>query len=517
VRIGEALAGARRQADLSVAEVSERTRIRATIIRAIENDDYSACGGDFYARGHIRSIAKAVGTDPEQLIHEYDTAHRAPGVYSTVSLDELLASAAEAPQHRGPDWEAGRERAAAAGASLRGWLSRAGALAVLIWATLRHWLSLTGELAAATWTTVRLRLSRSTLGTAAGPALGRARQRLSRSAALGLVAAMFTTTRLALSRSLRREPNQPAAREPAARPPTTTQPGEQDQPNRPAVHHAATTQPGERDQPHRPTVQQAATRLPDERDEPNLPAARQPATTQPDERNRPAVRQPATRLPGGRRRLNWSAVLAAAVLAVIGFGIYRLVSGPGQAVAPSAANQPAVTPQPTRDSGTHPAPKASPAAPSPAAAAPAQRLVPVRAKAFGPGGGDHPQLAAQVIRVHPAAGWHTDWYASAHFGNLYRGTGLLLDMGRPVTLTSAQISLGPARGASLQVRVGAAPALAAMPPVAHAVNTSGVVRLHMTRPAHGRYVLIWFTKLPQNAAGTFRANVYHVSLNGRAH
>ena len=121
MRIGEALAGARRQADLTVAEVSERTRIRATIIRAIENDDYSACGGDFYARGHIRSIAKVVGTDPELLIREYDAAHRASGVYSTVSLEELLASAAEAPQHRGPDWAAGRERAATAGASLRRW------------------------------------------------------------------------------------------------------------------------------------------------------------------------------------------------------------------------------------------------------------------------------------------------------------------------------------------------------------------------------------------------------------
>jgi hypothetical protein len=42
-----------------------------------------------------------------------------------------------------------------------------------------------------------------------------------------------------------------------------------------------------------------------------------------------------------------------------------------------------------------------------------------------------------------------------------------------------------------------------------------VVRLHLTRPAHGRYVLIWFTKLPRNAAGTFRANVYHVSLKGQ--
>ena len=53
--IGETLAEARGQAGLTVAEVSQRTRIRETIIRGIERDDYSACGGDFYARGNIRS------------------------------------------------------------------------------------------------------------------------------------------------------------------------------------------------------------------------------------------------------------------------------------------------------------------------------------------------------------------------------------------------------------------------------------------------------------------------------
>ena len=35
--------------------------IRKTIISGIEGDDYSACGGDFYTRGHIRAIARAVG------------------------------------------------------------------------------------------------------------------------------------------------------------------------------------------------------------------------------------------------------------------------------------------------------------------------------------------------------------------------------------------------------------------------------------------------------------------------
>lgn len=73
--IGEALADAQRQSGLSVTQVSQRTRIRESIIRAIERGDFSSCGGDFYARGHIRSIARAVGIDPAPLIREYDEEH----------------------------------------------------------------------------------------------------------------------------------------------------------------------------------------------------------------------------------------------------------------------------------------------------------------------------------------------------------------------------------------------------------------------------------------------------------
>ena len=101
--VGEALAEARGRAGLTVAEVSQRTRIREAIIIGIEGDDYSACGGDFYARGDIRSIAKVVGADPEPLICEYDAVHRAPGVLSAVSLDELLAPA-QAPGRRRLNW-----------------------------------------------------------------------------------------------------------------------------------------------------------------------------------------------------------------------------------------------------------------------------------------------------------------------------------------------------------------------------------------------------------------------------
>ena len=74
--IGDTLADARQRKGLSIGQVSQQTRIRESIIRDIEQGDFSACGGDFYARGHIRSIAGAVGTDPVPLISEYDADHQ---------------------------------------------------------------------------------------------------------------------------------------------------------------------------------------------------------------------------------------------------------------------------------------------------------------------------------------------------------------------------------------------------------------------------------------------------------
>jgi len=88
VSIGETLADARRQAGLTITQVSRETRIRESIIRDIEQDDFSACGGDFYARGHIRSIAGVVGTDPVPLISEYDREHGPPGAMRAADIFE---------------------------------------------------------------------------------------------------------------------------------------------------------------------------------------------------------------------------------------------------------------------------------------------------------------------------------------------------------------------------------------------------------------------------------------------
>jgi cytoskeletal protein RodZ len=88
VSIGETLAEARRQAGLTIGQVSRETRIRESIIRDIEQNDFSACGGDFYARGHIRSIAAFVGADPVPLISAYDAEHGPPGTMRAADVFE---------------------------------------------------------------------------------------------------------------------------------------------------------------------------------------------------------------------------------------------------------------------------------------------------------------------------------------------------------------------------------------------------------------------------------------------
>jgi O-antigen/teichoic acid export membrane protein len=177
-------------------------------------------------------------------------------------------------------------------------------------------------------------------------------------------------------------------------------------------------------------------------------------------------------------------------------------------------------PAPAHVAAGGPAPHAG-GAPAPAPAAPtpsARALKPASATAFDPygdGQGENSSLVPLAIDASRATSWHTQWYATARFGNLKPGTGLLLDMGRKVTVTSVRVLLGSASGADFQLRAGdAASSLAGLRPVARTTGAGGNVRLRLATPAHARYLLIWFTKLPPDSSGTFQADVYNVKVEG---
>ena len=70
--IGPELAAARTRIGLSVDELADRTRIRPHVIEAIEVDDFAPCGGDFYARGHLRTLARILGKDPAPMLATFD-------------------------------------------------------------------------------------------------------------------------------------------------------------------------------------------------------------------------------------------------------------------------------------------------------------------------------------------------------------------------------------------------------------------------------------------------------------
>lgn len=70
--IGPEIQAARDRLRLTIDQVSDRTRIRPHVIEAIEVDDFGPCGGDFYARGHLRTIARVLGIDATPLVAAYD-------------------------------------------------------------------------------------------------------------------------------------------------------------------------------------------------------------------------------------------------------------------------------------------------------------------------------------------------------------------------------------------------------------------------------------------------------------
>ena len=153
----------------------------------------------------------------------------------------------------------------------------------------------------------------------------------------------------------------------------------------------------------------------------------------------------------------------------------------------------------------------------PAVTAPRRCVTVANATAFGPDGtsdGDNPGMASRVL--HGGGAWDSAWYATAEFGHMQSGTGVLLDMSHAVTVNSVRLVLGSAGGADVQVRVGDSADLDSMSTAASLSNAHGTVRLSLNSPASARYVLIWFTRLPGKSPGKYQVSLYKATVDGQA-
>lgn len=68
---GERLLQAREKAGLTLPELAERTKIPQASLQAIERDEYHKISGDLYVKSFLRSYAREVGLEPEEMIEVY--------------------------------------------------------------------------------------------------------------------------------------------------------------------------------------------------------------------------------------------------------------------------------------------------------------------------------------------------------------------------------------------------------------------------------------------------------------
>jgi serine/threonine protein kinase len=165
---------------------------------------------------------------------------------------------------------------------------------------------------------------------------------------------------------------------------------------------------------------------------------------------------------------------------------------------------------------------------SPPAAAAAVVLTPVSANSFdalGHDGGNEDGFQAKyAIDNDPSTFWHTSYYLTyPALGNLKKGTGLILDMGKQVRLSQVVVQFGASCCTNVAIEIGnndtPVPAtLSTFTEVASSTSAHGSITFNVSSKTTGRYVLIWITNLPPltGSPGQYEAQIYNVVVHGSA-
>jgi hypothetical protein len=160
---------------------------------------------------------------------------------------------------------------------------------------------------------------------------------------------------------------------------------------------------------------------------------------------------------------------------------------------------------------------------TPAAAA-SVVLTPAGITTWNPAGdGDNTDQVEQALKGDTSNPWHTNYYLGySKFGNDKpgNGTGLILDMGKNVSLSSVTIQFGSQCCTSFDVEIGnensqSQSTMSTLTNVASSSQGVNATTVNITNTkATGRYVLIWLTNLPSVSAGKYEAFISQITLHG---
>jgi hypothetical protein len=221
---------------------------------------------------------------------------------------------------------------------------------------------------------------------------------------------------------------------------------------------------------------------------------------------------PRPRPGGGRKPPGERSAAARAVIAIVIVLVLAAVAVAAWSISRSLGHSPAPAPSRSQSSSQ-----------SAAAAVPLQ---PVSASVYNPLGSsddDDPADAPKAIDGSASTFWHTSYYLGHQFGNLKKGTGLILDMGRPVRLSQLTVQFGTSCCTHVMIEVGnsstaSAATLSTFTPVQSSSAAQGTTTFDVTKRVTGRYVLIWITDLPPLAGnpGRYETLIYNVTAHGFA-
>jgi pyruvate/2-oxoglutarate dehydrogenase complex dihydrolipoamide acyltransferase (E2) component len=142
-------------------------------------------------------------------------------------------------------------------------------------------------------------------------------------------------------------------------------------------------------------------------------------------------------------------------------------------------------------------------------AASATTALPVTATSFDPSGGSG-------FRQDGTATWRTQTYASADFGNLKEGVGLLLDVGAPRSVRTVTVEVvGGAIALQLRAADERAASASGYAQVTASGSASGSTSLTVPAGTRHRYWLLWVTRLAAQDGG-YRAVLRNPVVKGTA-